>query len=301
MKVIKLGDRTQKPAFFDMACRFKPSRSAHWYGKGFRIGDRAGAYAYLGEWRARNPDRRLVVVEDNHIEGTGYSRWLPASWLFKDIADEVWCAESATEKIEQPDGEALYRNTLWAFWKTYMKSDRKFKPDIIPDDPSERYAKKVLNELKVPENFATIQPLFDASYDKHRNCSPKWWETVIRGTVDRVPVVVLGVFPNAKHMNLPHKAYPVILRGVDPMVTLAMIRRAVVHVGGATGTTLWAPIFGVPTVAVYKKWESTRQTDVRPISFGKPVVFSPSHDTPGHTSARIVHVYKQVYSNPIYV
>jgi hypothetical protein len=272
VEIVKLGDRTSAPAFFDMAARFKP-RGAHWYGQGFRIGDRAAAHIYLKVWRQANPSRKLVVVEDNHIPGTEYSRWLPATWLFDGIADEVWKTANQNETVRRPNGEALYVRTLWAFWKSFMHSARAVEPVIQPDDISMRRADTLLREMRVPAHYVTLQPLFDASYDKHRNQKPDWWQGLIERAVGRMPTVILGVHPNLKQLRLPHNCYPIIARGVDPMVSLALIAKGAMHVGGATGTTLWAPILKKPTVAIYKAWAPVGGTDVRPISFGQPVVF----------------------------
>jgi hypothetical protein len=58
------------------------------------------------------------------------------------------------------------------------------------------------------------------------------------------------------------------------MTSLALIYEAKVHTGGTTGTTLWAPIFKIPTLAAYATWaeHDGKRTDTRPLSFGAPVV-----------------------------
>lgn len=293
MRLVKLGMRSVFPAFFDMASRFKP-QNASWYGSGFRIGDRAAAYVYLKDWRQRNPGRKLIVLEDNTIVGTEYSRWLPASWLVHDIADEVWEIAGAKDIVKRPPGEALYVRTLWQFWKTFMHSTRTLVLTIHPDVLSVTRAEALLRELTIPKKYLTIQPLFDAGYDKHRNQTEGWWQIVIDRLSARLPVVVLGTSESAVRLKLPFACFPMLTRGVDPMTSLALIERATLHVGGATGTTIWAPILHVPTVAVYKTWASTGTTDVRPISFGKPVIFSPLSDSPASTAERIILAYKQL-------
>ena len=294
MKIVRLGTHSVAPAFFDMAVRFKPQATLHWYGSGFRIGDRAAAYIYLKYWRSQNPTRKLVVLEDNALPGTEYSRWLPASWLFQGIADEVWEVTGVKDVVKRPPGEALYVRTLWQFWKTFMHSARSLVPNIHPNGVSVMRAEQLLQELKVPKKYLSIQPLFDAEYDKHRNQTAGWWQVVIEKLSARLPTVVLGVPASAAQLKLPFACFPLITRGVDPMTSLALIERATMHVGGATGTTIWAPILHVPTVAVYKTWVSTGSTDVRPIGFGKPVIFSPLSDSPASTAERIVLAYKQV-------
>jgi len=293
MKIQKLGNRGQSPAFFDMSGRFRPGR-APWYGQGFRIGDRAAAYLYLKHWRQRYPARRLLIVEDNWIEGTEYSRWLPAKWLFPGIADEIWSTDSAKEVVKRPGGEPLYTDTLWTFWKSFARSERTVVPNLEPDTLASKRADTILQDFKVPADYVTIQPLFDATYDRHRNQTIGWWQSVIERIAGRVPTVVLGVPALSKQMKLPHNCYQIFVRGLDPMVSLALIRKAAMHVGGATGTTLWASMFRVPTVAVYNSWVSTGSTDVRPISFGKPVIYSPLSDIPEATATRITHVYAEL-------
>jgi hypothetical protein len=293
MRVVKLGAHSAAPAFFDMAARFKP-QTAHWYGGGFRIGDRAAAHIYLQFWRLHNPSRKLIALEDNTLPGTEYSRWLPAAWLFRGIADEVWEIAGARDVVKRPPGEALYVRTLWQFWKSFMHSTRSLVPEIHPDSVSVMRAEQLLKELKVPKRYLSIQPLFDAEYDKHRNREAEWWQVLIDKLSAVLPVVVLGAPANAKKLKLPFGCFPMIARNLDPMTSLAFIERAALHVGGATGTTIWAPILHVPTVAIYKVWTSTGVTDVRPISFGKPVIFSPLSDSPASTAERIISVYKQV-------
>jgi len=157
-----------------------------------------------------------------------------------------------------------------------------------------RRADTLLQDLKVPGNYVTIQPLFDAHYDKHRNQKASWWQAVVERMSGRVPTVVLGVHPNLKHIRLPGNCYPMIARGVDPMVSLALIAKASMHVGGATGTTIWAPILKVPTVAIYRSWGPTGGSDVRPIGFGRSIIYSPLQDTPEGTATRIAKAYQKI-------
>jgi hypothetical protein len=63
---------------------------------------------------------------------------------------------------------------------------------------------------------------------------------------------------------------------MNAMTTMALMDKGQLHIGGATGTTLWAPIFKVPTLACYPMWapHPGQKTDTRPIAFGKPVVYA---------------------------
>jgi hypothetical protein len=54
---------------------------------------------------------------------------------------------------------------------------------------------------------------------------------------------------------------------------------------------LWAPIFKVPTIAVYKTWShrAGQATDTRPISFGAPVIYAPLNGDPAEVYHRCMH------------
>lgn len=272
MKIIKFGDRVHFPAYFDMSARFAPP-GATWYGRQYRIGDRAGAHVWLADWRLRNPDRRLVVIEDSVMPGTEWSRYLPGTWLFGDVVDELQVVERVNEHVPRPVGEPLYHVSMWRIWH-WLSQNKLYQPTIRPLPGAVLSAQAVLKELGVPERYVTIQPLFDAGYDRHRNGRVDWWQEAVNTLAARVPLVVLGDVGNAKKISIPSGAFAVWERKLNPMESLALISNAVVHVGGATGTTLWAPILGVPVVAVYRGW-SGGFYETRPLSFGKPVVYSP--------------------------
>lgn len=255
-----------------MANRFRPPK-AHWYGRAFRIGDRAAAHVWLGDWRMRNPNHRMVVVEDNISSGTEYSRYVPGSWLFKGIADELWMVEKPGEYIGKPPGDSLYHVSMWRIWR-WLSRNKAFVPSIRPDQAALDSALGKMRAFNIPTPFVSIQPLFDASYDKHRNCTPEWWQGVCLKLSADFPVVVLGDVRNARRMKVPDKVYPLWNLGLNPMESMAVISMAKMHIGGATGTTLWSAIFNVPTLAVYSNWGAhlKKGIDTRPIPFGAPVV-----------------------------
>lgn len=275
MKRIVFSERQASPAFYDMSAQYKPSY-ARWYGGPFRIGDRAAAYVWLSDWRKRSPHRRLVVVEDSVMPGTEHSRALPGSWLFKDAADELWMVERPEERIARPAGQALYHVTMWRIWR-WLHFNNTFNPDIRPLPAAMKLADELLKQYKVPLKFVTIQPLFDAEYDRHRNAPRNWWVELIRVLSGPMPVVVLGLPSNARQVMVEGRnVFQLWNTSMDAMTTLALIAKGSLHVGGATGTTLWAPIFKVPTLACYVNWapHPGKKTDTRPISFGKPVVYA---------------------------
>jgi hypothetical protein len=275
MKKIVFGDRNASPAFFDMGARFKP-RNAGWYGGAFRIGDRAAAHIWLADWRHKNPGRRLVVVEDSVMPGTEYSRALPGTWLFGNVADELWVVEKPGEQIMRPPGQTLYHVTMWRIWR-WLMVHKTINPTLIPPDKAMVRAREILAKYGAPAKFVTCQPLFDASYDKYRNAPVSWWKNVVLSLRGVMPVALLGLPDNARKMPLGgENIIPLWQVEMDAMTTLAIICHSSLHVGGATGTTLWAPIFKIPVLACYVNWapHPGRKTDTRPMSFGKPVVYA---------------------------
>ena len=280
MKVVRFGSRQDLPAYFDMACRFRLPKAA-WYGRAFRIGDRAAAHVWVGNWRSMNPNRRLVVVEDSCMPEAVHSRFLPASWLFAGMVDEIWTAERRGELLPRPPGEPIYHVTMWRIW-LWIRRNGTFVPTIRPPESVFRSADAKMRKLGIPPRFVTIQPLFDAIYDTHRNGSLNWWGDVCGKLASVFPVVILGDVGNSGKLTAPPGAYPLWAEGLTPLESLAVVYRSAAHVGGATGLTLWAPIFRVPTLAAYAHWElrANGSTDTRPISFGAPVIWTPLNGDP---------------------
>ncbi len=295
MRKSVIGARDGSPAFFDMACRCCPP-GAGWYGTAFRIGDRAAAYVWLADWRLRHPKHRITVLIDDVMPGTEYSRHLPGEWLFSGIADELWLADSAQEKFPTPSGHVLYHTTMWKIWRWLMHNRILQEPQIRPPKWAFEKAADIRKKLSIPDCYATIQPLFDAAYDVYRNADPAWWGGVAQQLARTIPVMVLGTRANAERMYCAPGTYPAWNLGPDPMVSLALICEARMHVGGATGTTLWAPIFNVPTLACYRVWapHPGKQTDTRPMAFKQPVVFAPLGSDPRETAFRGLHLFNGV-------
>lgn len=276
------GDRTGDPAFFDMAGRFKAFLVTQNH-RSFNIGDRAAAYIWLGDWRARNPERRLVVIEDKFMIGQAWGRLVSVDWLFGGIADELWIIEKEGEIIPRPPGEAIYKFSVWQAWRT-LRDNKIFNPSIVPLPEAMESVKKKLADLSVPAVFITVQPLFDAAHNSrfYRNGKIEWWEQVCSRLSNNFPAVILGAHANSSKMKA-QGAYPLWNTDLSPMESLAAIYMARVHIGGMTGMTIWSPIFKVPTVAVYRYWkeyEPNGSIDERPFSFGAPVVWAPLEGNP---------------------
>lgn len=277
MRTLTLNYRQGAPAFFDMAVRFNSNRQS-WYCGVFRMGDRAAAYMVVGNWRVKNPDRHLVVVEDSLMNGAQFSRYLPGKWLFKGIADEIWEVERFGEKISCPPGDPVFVQSIWRSWGEFHTSNA-FQPDIKPEPEAlERASKELKSQIGSDSGFISFQPLFDANYSRSRNGAIPWWYSLCEKIAERVPVVILGDVACSKLMSSPKGAFPLWSLGLNPMESLAVISMAQAHVGGETGTTIWAPIFGVPTLALYHRWGIHNRTtfgviDVRPNSFGRPVIW----------------------------
>jgi hypothetical protein len=154
-----------------------------------------------------------------------------------------------------------------------------FQPSIKPAaEALERADHELKDKLGSETGFISFQPLFDATYSRPRNGAIEWWYSLCEKIAERVPVVILGDISCSKSMGCPTGAIPLWELGLNPMESLAVISKARAHLGGETGTTLWAPILGVPTLALYRQWGIYRCTpfgvlDVRPNSFGRPVVW----------------------------
>jgi hypothetical protein len=128
------------------------------------------------------------------------------------------------------------------------------------------------SEIGLPPFYVTVQPLYDAQYERFRNQTIAWWQQVCMAIERRgMPVLVLDRYNST--FPVPKGCYPP--AGLTPrtsvMYSMALVSNACVHVGGQTGLTLWSAIFGVPTVAAYKHWGIMDHKDTRPIPFGAPV------------------------------
>ena len=98
--------------------------------------------------------------------------------------------------------------------------------------------------------------------------------------IGQMAVVLVGTHGYLKHIKTPDNAYQLFDLGIPAMLSLATIAHAQLHVGGETGLTLWAGVFGVPVVAAYGRWGQHRDkarklADFRPIPFSKPVIYAP--------------------------
>ena len=274
MNQVILNSRVEKPAYFDMAGRL------HWgagCGRGFRIGDRAAAYIFLLDWRQRNPSRKLVVLDDMNYGECQSARGLDAAWLFRTIADEVWDLDPKDKVDFFPLGEPLYTDSLWHYWyhlRHYRASQ--LVPRICPR------AESIItweNNHTSKRPYVTVQPLFDASYNIHRNIDPRvWYEVIIYFAQQGFDVVVLGLPDVLCHLKVKaiHQLpdcvflYPT----TSIQFSMAAVNGAYLHVGGETGLTIWSSIFRVPTIGVFVPVKSV-WADVAPISFGSPVAVVP--------------------------
>lgn len=272
----RFGGREGSPAFFDMSARFNPG-GFYQIRESFGMGDRAAMHVWLGDWRKRNPDRRLVVIEDRTLQGPEYRNDLKGEWLVGEFVDELWIVETKGEVITRPPGDAIYCVAVWGAWR-HLRDSRVFNPTIKPEPEAMEVVGRKLGELGVPKDFITLQPLFDARFNFYRNGKISWWEEVCEKLAKEFPTVVIGDACNSNRMTVAKGAYPLWTHGLRPMESLAVVSQASVHVGGMTGFTIWAPVFRIPTVAVYRRWHelaANGSIDERPFSFGEPVVWAP--------------------------
>lgn len=269
--------RSGPPACYDMACRYGPMSAPVGRRGGFRIGDRAAAYVFLHHWRRRYPDQRLIVLDDPYLPHNEESRSISSAWMFQDVADELWVADTPDEVIPRPPGKWLHERCLWLDWKEF----RDQPPPPLPRPPEivHERVERWLERRGIQGPFMTVHPLLDAAYDRYRNGSPLWWQLLIDRFAGSMPLVVLGLPEETPVLTMPAGAYPVGRTGLTAIEALSLIQRSWLHVGGETGFSLWAPILGTSTVALYADPERGGwgrapgdPFDTRPIPFHAPVL-----------------------------
>ena len=270
MKKLVIGNHSGgRFAFLDMSGRFKPKV----WGALFRIGDRAAAHLWVLQWRKNSPNDRILIIDDPFKEGSGDAIQLNATWLFAGLADEVWLTEHKDEHIDNPGAYPLYHTNLWRIWH-WLRQHKTVEPTIQPKAESLERAKQLLVQYKVPSRFATLQPLFDAGYNKHRNAPVAWWRRLAECIRGDVPLVMVGSYGVGQQFGKLDGVYPLWDERLSPMDSLALIRLSSVHAGGETGLTLWSTMFKRPTVALYAQWKTMAiepAADCRPIPFGAPL------------------------------
>jgi hypothetical protein len=285
MKQITIGHHTgSRCAFMDMSGRFKPKV----WGGTFRMGDRAAAHLWVAEWRKRNPNDRIIVIDDPFKGDAVDALNLDAVWLFSGVADQVWMMDRKDEHIERPKAYPLYHTNLWRIW-LWLRSNRTVDPVIKPKPESMERARQLLKDCKVPAKFMTVQPLFDAGYNKGRNAPIPWWRAVTEQLKLKYPVVMLGSHTVAQQFQPMAGVYPLWEHRLSPMDSLAVLSMSAAHLGGETGLTLWSAMFRRPTLAAYSRWGTTTShfpMDCRPIPMGAPVEHVPLGGDAKHVLAK---------------
>jgi hypothetical protein len=274
MRQIAIGTHTgSRHAFLDMSGRFKPKV----WGGTFRMGDRAAAHLWVAEWRKRNPTDRIIIIDDPFKDDAADALNLDAVWLFSGVADDIWMMERKDEHIDRPKAYPLYHTNLWRIW-LWLRSHRTVDPVIKPKPESLERARQLLKDCKVPAKFLTVQPLFDAAYNKGRNAPIPWWRALTEKLKEKFPVVMLGSQSVAQQFKPMEGIYPLWEQRLSPMDSMAIMSLSSAHLGGETGLTLWSAMFKRPTLAAYSYWSSTMghfPMDCRPISLGAPVEHVP--------------------------
>jgi hypothetical protein len=273
--------------FFDMAGRFP--WPAGEYGRGFRIGDRAGAYMRVLHWRGLNPEEPLLILEDLTWPECYYAGEFTADWLFAGLADEIRFLQSG-ETIDRPAENNLYDRSMWFFWRD-LRSDKPewLIPNIQPPDAYRMRAEAFrAKHACLRDGFVVVQPLFDAGYNHYRNCDWSWWVRLISRLQEQYPVVVAV---SNVHTALPRdgiEGAPFTVDGfLSPMDVLALIQMSRLFVGGETGLTLWAPILQTPTYGLISEYALSLPNDTAPISFGAPVDIQALENEPEAHAERI--------------
>lgn len=271
MKKVIYGNRTKNPAYLDLTGMFPATETKLGF---FRIGDRAAAHIRCLEWRKANPDRKLIVIDMptgiNDILNIFVAQECPAEWVFGDMVDEYWLMDAHDEPVVL-EGEAFMTEPIWEWWFYFNQREgfRGLKPTIRPTPAAQERVARLKEEWRLPDRYMTIQPLFDAPYALYRNRTPEFWEDLIAHVAPKIPVVVLGNPVNYSKIRTHPQAYSGWARGLSVMESIAMISGATLHVGGETGTTIWAAVMGVNTYGMYA---NVHYDDVvwfaEPISFG---------------------------------
>lgn len=281
-------------AFIDMAARFwDPSlhfQCFRGYGRGWRMGDRAGMHMKAFVWRKENPTGRLVAVIDDSWPECHYGRDLSARWFMADIADEIIELQNG-EQIPKPPGPNIYDRELWSFWKSLRyhieSTGTVLRSTLRPEASAIAKVQGLMAE--VSDHVVTIQPLLDAGYNKWRNKPVAWWRDLTKAISDAgVPLAILGHPGLKKELASMPCRFPLWRHGLSSMESLAAISMASAHIGGETGFTLWSCIFGVPTIGLLAPQADEPLWDTGPISFGAPAGRIPLHISAKEASARIL-------------
>jgi len=285
MRLTTHGQRHTLPAYFDMACRCRP-RGARWYGKGFRIGDRAAAYVCMLDWRHRNPTRKLTVLENVWLPGACYG--LNAELICPEMADEIWYAVTSQDPLSKPLGEPLYDRSLWLIWRELRRRWQELpRPGFKPRSGATGNTAFYLKQKQVPPFYVTVQPLIDATYNKYRNAPLEWWQQLCKALSERgIPLIVVDRQGGPFDLVRTQYSDSWNISQSDVQDHLALIKGAAVHIGAETGMTLWAAIVGTPVVAAYKFWGIMNHMDTRPIPFGAPVVHADIKGPPEAVAAK---------------
>jgi hypothetical protein len=293
MRIIKLGERRDNPCFFDISCCLPPP--GHSLCKAFRMGDRAAAHVIMLTWRRANPQRKLVVTANEWKPEVRTAKLLEPAWLFEGIADEAWLAEREHEPLPLPPGERLYYHSIWKDWRGYIVNGGYAIPTIRPPGRKLEEARAELKRAGAPAVYCTVQPLFDAKYNFWRNNTSDWWKSFMFHLAKKAPIVLLANRECSSRLGaLPSGIFRVVRFQADVLAGMSALSCARMHVGGDTGFTHWAAVFGVPIVACYAHWHANDHgnTDYRPVPFKAPVVFAQLKGAPEEAAFVAENVYR---------
>jgi len=295
MSIIVLSERTAEPAVWDFMAAYRTTRKK-FHGKLFRVGDRAVVHGLLSQWRRANPGRQLLVVYEENLVSTAFSKAVNPSWFLEGVADQILMGKEA-KGLRPPRGEPLYSAQIFDLWRR-LRGSAPLHTKLRPPADSLEYADTIFRGLHLPARFIACQPLYDAPYDKHRNAPPVWWADVFRRIAREAPVALLGPRQSMDLVNVPG-AYGLWPHERNAMDSLTFASRAAVFVGGDTGVPHWAAVFSVPLVSCQTYWDiqwsnnRLRHMDVRPISFGAPVVHARLRGDPEETAYKALELWRR--------
>jgi ADP-heptose:LPS heptosyltransferase len=138
----------------------------------------------------------------------------------------------------------------------------------MPPDEETARMHELLHGSKVPPNFITFNPLYDAPYNSFRNATPGWWKSLAIHLAKKVPVVMIGTKANSEKIkDLGNNIYPLWEHNLSVIESLALIHMGQCHIGGECGPTLWAPVLRKPTIGIYDGFSPWPNWWTRPMIF----------------------------------
>lgn len=256
-----------------------------------RMGDLACIRTWLEDWRLDHPAHELVVYYDQHHHASQHSRKIPPEWVFGGLVDELWLRDGKEKHpavkgariVEFYDHKAPNYVNIWTWWLNLRKT-RRISPNIQPTPAAVETAQRHLRTKTNADKFVVLQPLMDAPYNTYRNAPAAWWRALATALHTRgIPTVLIGPPDQIRKLGKIDGVIDLSLQLHDPFVSMGLISKAAVHIGGETGLPLWSCLFGTPVIFTSRAWKiglgdpnaKAENYDFRPIDYHAPVLWGP--------------------------